>query len=298
MLPALAACVGPETAVMPLLYFKLMARHIFMNLKQLYRFKVLFVCMAAVHCSLAYAATNLVNFNTATELPFKEVGAAAAEYRSSGGATGGATDGYLSITDAKSGQRGTVVFDDLDKGLVVKAFTFECDLRIGGGTSRPADGFSLNYVRASDPLAANGSPLAGTAGENGIPEEGSLTGLGIGFDTWQSGNHPGSIRNVVGISIRVEGQLLTVNSDDGLSAQAEWPLKLEQVKITGSGFDVRPVDPVSVSIHSGGGAVNTPPQIALQLPGANGSLTLEIRAAAGATAALETTGYRNTWFEA
>ncbi|MSU84760.1 MAG: hypothetical protein EXS21_06540 [Pedosphaera sp.] len=164
---------------------------------------------AGLVCSSAYAATNVVNFNTASELPFKEVGAAAAEYRASGGATGGATDGYLSITDAKGSQRATVVFDDLDKGLVVKAFTFECDLRIGGGTARPADGFSLNYIRANDPLATDGSPYAGTAGETNLPEEGSLTGLGIGFDTWQSGDHPGGITDVVGISIRVEGQLLT-----------------------------------------------------------------------------------------
>ena len=164
---------------------------------------------AGLVCSSAFAATNVVNFNTATELPFKEVGAAAAEYRASGGASGGATDGYLSITDAKGGQRATVVFDDLDKGLVVKAFTFECDLRIGGGTSRPADGFSLNYVRASDPLAADGSPYAGTGNETNLPEEGSLTGLGIGFDTWQSGNHPGGVTDVVGISIRVEGELIT-----------------------------------------------------------------------------------------
>lgn len=164
---------------------------------------------AGLVCSSAFAATNVVNFNTATELPFKEVGAAAAEYRASGGASGGATDGYLSITDAKGSQRATVVFDDLDKGLVVKAFTFECDLRIGGGTSQPADGFSLNYVRASDPLATNGSPFAGTGNETDLPEEGSLTGLGIGFDTWQSGDHPGGIRDVVGISIRVEGELIT-----------------------------------------------------------------------------------------
>ncbi|MFM8880285.1 MAG: PA14 domain-containing protein, partial [Verrucomicrobiota bacterium] len=139
----------------------------------------------------------------------KEVGAAAAEYRASGGASGGATDGYLSITDAKGGQRATVVFDDLDKGLVVKAFNFECDLRIGGGTGRPADGFSLNYVRANDPLATDGSPYAGTGNETNLPEEGSLTGLGIGFDTWQSGDHPGGITDVVGISVRVEGALIT-----------------------------------------------------------------------------------------
>ncbi len=283
---------------MPILFFKLMARHIFMNLKQLYRFKILFVCMAAVHCGLAHAATNVVNFNTATELPFKEVGAAAAEYRTSGGASGGSSDGYLSITDAKGTQRATVVFDDLDKGLVVKAFTFECDLRIGGGTASPADGFSLNYVRANDPLATDGSPYAGTGTESNLPEEGSLTGLGIGFDTWQSGDHPGGIRDVVGISIRVEGHLVTINSDDGLSAQAEWPLKLEQVGITGSGFEVRPLDPLSVVIQSGGGAVTTPPQIAFQLPGADGCLIFEIRAAAGATAALDATGDLNTWFEA
>ena len=164
---------------------------------------------AGLVCSSAFAATNVVNFNTAAELPFKEVGAAAAEYRASGGASGGATDGYLSITDAKGGQRATVVFDDLDKGLVVKAFTFECDLRIGGGTARPADGFSLNYVRANDPLATDGSPYAGTGNETNLPEEGSLTGLGIGFDTWQSGDHPGGITDVVGISIRVEGALIT-----------------------------------------------------------------------------------------
>ena len=92
--------------------------------------------------------------------------------------------------------------------------------------------------------------------------------------------------------------VLTFVPSAGFSAQAEWPLKLEQVEITGSGFDVRPVDPVSVAIQSGGGTVNTPPQIALQPPGADGSLTLEIRAPQGATVAIEATGDLNTWIEA
>jgi len=91
--------------------------------------------------------------------------------------------------------------------------------------------------------------------------------------------------------------VLTFVPNAGFSAQAEWPLKLEQVEITGSGFDVRPVDPVSVAIQSGGGSVNTPPQIALQPPAADGSLTLEIRAPAGATVAIEATGDLNTWIE-
>jgi hypothetical protein len=91
--------------------------------------------------------------------------------------------------------------------------------------------------------------------------------------------------------------VLTFVPSAGFSAQAEWPLKLEQVEITGSGFDVRPVDPVSVAIQSGGGTVNTPPKIALQPPSADGSLTLEIRAPQGATVAIEATGDLNTWIE-
>jgi len=69
------------------------------------------------------------------------------------------------------------------------------------------------------------------------------------------------------------------------------------VEITGSGFDVRPVDPVSVIIQSSGGTVNTPPQISLQPPKADGSMTLEILATQGATVAVETSGDLNTWVE-
>jgi hypothetical protein len=91
--------------------------------------------------------------------------------------------------------------------------------------------------------------------------------------------------------------VLTFVPSAGFSAQAEWPLKLELVEITGSGFDARPVDPVAITIQSGGGTVNTPPQIALEPPAADGSLTLEIRAPQGATVALETTSDLNTWTE-
>jgi hypothetical protein len=91
--------------------------------------------------------------------------------------------------------------------------------------------------------------------------------------------------------------VLTFVPSAAFSGQAEWPLKLEQVEITGSGFDVRPVDPVSVAIQSGGGTVNPPPKIALQPPSADGSLTLEIRAPEGATVAIEATGDLNTWIE-
>ena len=49
---------------------------------------------AGLVCSSAFAATNVVNFNTATELPFKEIRAAPAEYRYIGRAQGGVIVGY------------------------------------------------------------------------------------------------------------------------------------------------------------------------------------------------------------
>jgi len=91
--------------------------------------------------------------------------------------------------------------------------------------------------------------------------------------------------------------VLTFVPSAAFNGQAEWPLKLEQVEITGSGFDVRPVDPVAVVIQSGGGTVITPPQISLQPPKADGTMTLEILAPQGATVAVETTSDLNTWVE-
>ena len=169
--------------------------------------------------SVAQAGVTTINFNSdpaATSL-YRELGNGAAEWRASGGASGGATDGYLALNDAKGGQQACLVFKDLENGLVVKAFKFEVDLRIGGGTANPADGFSINYVRGGDELLSNADQgidpsfqnFAGAGGEGSLPEEGSRTGLGIGYDTWQSGDHPGGITDVVGISVRVDGALIT-----------------------------------------------------------------------------------------
>jgi hypothetical protein len=91
--------------------------------------------------------------------------------------------------------------------------------------------------------------------------------------------------------------VLTFVPTAAFTGQAEWPLSLEQSEITGSGFDVRPVDPVSVVIQSSGGSVDNRPQITLQPPKADGSLGLEIRAPAGATIAVETTSDLNAWTE-
>ncbi len=177
---------------------------------------------AGASATSAVAGVTTINFNTdpaATTPPlYAETGNNASNWRASGGASGAANDGYLAINDSRGGQQTTLVFRDLDNGLVVKAFKFEADLRIGGGTANPADGFSINYVRSNDPIIANGESgidptylnYAGDGdGSGSLPEEGSRTGLGIGFDTWQSTAHTGGITDVVGISVRVDGALIT-----------------------------------------------------------------------------------------
>jgi hypothetical protein len=103
-----------------------------------------------------------------------------------------ASDGYLQITPAVNGLSGTVTFPDFDNGSVVQGFTFDCWVRIGNGTgsATPADGFSINYVRAGAPLAWN---LGG-------PEDGATSGIGIGFDTYQN-----DANNPAGMYIYVDG---------------------------------------------------------------------------------------------
>ena len=70
-----------------------------------------------------------------------------------------------------------------------------------------------------------------------------------------------------------------------------------EVEITGSGFDVRPVDSVTVAIQSGGGAVENGLSSPLSPRRPTGTLGLEIRAPHGATVAVETTSDLNTWIE-
>src|SRR5437773_771531 len=179
----------------------------------------------------AQAATTIIDFNTDPKLTglyalhgnVLDVDGNDASWRPNGGASGGANDGYLAVTDASGGSHSVLVFKDLENGLIVKAFTFECDLRIGGGrggTASPADGFSLNYASADDPAVIDSDndinpsgDFSGTIGEpapSGLAEEGTQPGLAIGFDSWVSGTITTSprVEDVVGMSIRVDGQVV------------------------------------------------------------------------------------------
>jgi hypothetical protein len=171
-------------------------------------------------------------------------------------------DGFLQLTFAdhdcasnlSSSLTGGVLFNDFDNGLVVAAFTFEADLRIGNGQPNPADGFSINYVRDNDPVLValnagdtfpemNGkiSPAGGQFEDNGgsgdlsLMEEGCQTGLSICFDMWDSGTitippaapavgleATGITHDYIGLDIRVDGVLLTTiqmpNGTTGVNA--------------------------------------------------------------------------------
>ena len=192
-------------------------------------------------CTAALAGHFACDFNSDPSSVLTIIGSG--EWRPDDGFTGKTGDGYLAITDAINNQRTKIIFDDFDQGLVVKAFTFSCDLRIGspvGCSWVPADGFSLNYVRTgpdltdpsqTDPLisvyggdagggTASADGWSGSAGEPGypdgvgLPEEGATTGISVGFDTWDNGDlswpsYNSGWADVVGMMVRVDNHLVS-----------------------------------------------------------------------------------------
>ncbi len=140
------------------------------------------------------AGSAFYDFNTDPSSLMTLVGTA--QWVPSGG-TGSATnssDGYLQITPNVNSSTGAILFNDFDNGLIVGAFHISADLKVGDGSGTPADGFSINYVRANDPLIAalqggnSGIDWGGydAGDQGGYIEDGSATGLGIGFDAYSN----------------------------------------------------------------------------------------------------------------
>ena len=142
------------------------------------------------------------------------------------------TGGFLQLTPAAGSRSLAVVFPDIDNGAPVKAFKLTMDVRAGNGsTQRPADGFSISYVRENDPALSNivqymdpftgrgivfgfagGDSLAeaqNPAG-SGLPENGSKTGVAVIFDAWQGNWLPDTPdnRDREGIAVRVDDRTL------------------------------------------------------------------------------------------
>ena len=120
------------------------------------------------------------------------------------GSTDGNPGGCLAITDAAGGQRTKIIFPDFDDGLIVKAFEFTMDVRVGNGTSgRPADGFSISYARAGDAVLTTSDVSGFSGATEDLPEAGTRSGLVIGFDAW-AGNTLPDQADLEGIIIRLD----------------------------------------------------------------------------------------------
>jgi hypothetical protein len=207
------------------------------------------IALGLLLAASARAGTTFINFDTdptGTGL-YQDIGSG--QWRGTGGNP--ATGGYLSVTDALNGQSATLIFKDFDTNLVVKAFSFSMDVRIGNGTARPADGFSVNYARAGDPVLdkADGSGFAcSPTGECGLPEEGTTTGMAIGFDSWFSGG-----ADVIGISVRVDNLIITNIAYPTLNGACNDLTSLQTGPMDGTGSpDVLCWQPFTVNVDADG----------------------------------------------
>ena len=126
--------------------------------------------------------------------------------------TGGVNDsGYMALADNEDSARAALIFPIVEDPI--SSFKISVAARIGGGEANPADGFSISIVRPEDPLLhpdSRGEDWAGGFPElRGLQEEGSTTGLAIGFDTYVNGVLAGDTEaDIVGISVRVDGALV------------------------------------------------------------------------------------------
>jgi hypothetical protein len=206
---------------------------------------------SALITSAAIAGTATVDFNSdpTASGQLQLFGNASWQPDSGAGSATNANDGYLVVTSAAH-QGSQIVFSDFDNGEVVQAFTFEADFRIGNGNQAPADGFSVNYARAGDPVlvsaAQTGAPTGFATGPNceaNLPEEGTTTGISIGFDAWNSGGTAPYCNeadqsigpDIIAISVRVDGTLVLQAPMTTQNGSCTDPTSLQTGAYDGSG---------------------------------------------------------------
>ena len=113
------------------------------------------------------------------------------------------TNGYWAITQttptntyAAHGMHSALIFNEIDPGYAEAGFTFACDVRIGGGSVSPADGFSVSFARNSETLASM----------KAYTEQGTGNGLAICFDAWAADN---TATGIPGLVVKVDGTVVT-----------------------------------------------------------------------------------------
>ena len=121
----------------------------------------------------------------------------------------------------------------------------DCYVRIGNGTNgtTPADGFSINYARTDDPVLTGGQFAEGPDGEFNLPEEGTTTGIAIGFDAYANGGSapfptnqlPNIGPDIVALSVRVDGLLILQSPMPVLNGDVTNALSLQTGPNDGTG---------------------------------------------------------------
>jgi len=163
--------------------------------------------VAAVVSTIAFNAANAgsatFDFETDPRNTFEDVTSTQEDFlwSSDGDFPGTGNPGeYLSITEATGSTSTIAIFPDIDGGKLVKAFNLKMDIRTGNGsTDRPADGFSISYARAGDPVF-DGFSMPGP------PENGTATGIVVSFDTWQGNTLTDGSGDIEGIIVVVDGE--------------------------------------------------------------------------------------------
>ena len=163
--------------------------------------------VAAVVSTVAFTAANAgsatFDFETDPRDTFADVTSTQEDFlwSSDGDFPGTGNPGeYLSITEAVGSTSTIAIFPDIDGGELVKAFNLKMDIRTGNGsTDRPADGFSISYARAGDPVF-DGFSMPGP------PENGTATGIVVSFDTWQGNTLTDGSGDIEGIIVVVDGE--------------------------------------------------------------------------------------------
>jgi hypothetical protein len=133
------------------------------------RVLLLFAAALALAASQTYAGVFTANFDDGAVPPGSAVwGTTVVE------PTGGVNNsGVLKLTKALPEQQGSFIIEDLDAAQPVNGFDLRFKLRMGGGGTTPADGFSFSVA----PNLPNGT----------WGEEGAGGGLSVAFDIYDNG---------------------------------------------------------------------------------------------------------------
>jgi hypothetical protein len=147
--------------------------------------------------------TTGANPLTINQTGFTDINGTSVYWKDAGGNPGG----FLGVCWPLGSSTTIARFPDIDNGQLVSSFTLETDLRIGNPqqNERPADGFSINFARDTDPVLTTDPPTAAQFATSGAVETGTSTGLAILFDTW-AGNALPDGADIEGIIVRVDNR--------------------------------------------------------------------------------------------